>query len=211
MNNFQDSLPYILNITYDPIVLHKIHGFPDGSLEARGSCVYLKTIGKTIPERSEILLLSWSFFALKKPLHPFITECETLYWIDSSVCLSWIKNAKGELKMLFNIGSMQFVEILEWHFCKTIDNLADYVTRQHKLPSEFFISTAWPKEPKFLQERHFARFSNWFICWKRSSQGIKNCLDSVIKRSPFYQMLIIWANVQNFFMQLQGWNGLERI
>ena len=29
----------ILNITYDPIVLHKIHGFSDASLEGYGSCV----------------------------------------------------------------------------------------------------------------------------------------------------------------------------
>ena len=58
MNSLQDSLPYILNITYDRLVLHEIHGFPDASLEACGSCVYLKTIGKTIPERLEILLLS---------------------------------------------------------------------------------------------------------------------------------------------------------
>ena len=88
MNNFQDSLPYILNIIYDPIVFHKIHRFPDASLEVYGSCVYLKTIGKTITQRLRILLLSRTVFALKKALNPIITECETLYWTSSSVCLS---------------------------------------------------------------------------------------------------------------------------
>ena len=62
--------------------------------------------------------------------------------------------------MFFNIKSMDFVEILEWYFCKTIDKPADYVTRQIKLPSEFFISIAWLKRSKFLQERHFARLTN---------------------------------------------------
>ena len=75
----------ILNITYDPIVLHEIHGFSDASLEGYGSCVQLKTIEKKIWEPLGILLLSWSVFTLKKALHAIITECEALYRTDSSV------------------------------------------------------------------------------------------------------------------------------
>ena len=47
---------HILNITYDPIVLHKIHVFSDTVLEGYCSCVYLKTIGKIIREALGILL-----------------------------------------------------------------------------------------------------------------------------------------------------------
>ena len=193
----------ILNITYDTIVLHKVHGYPDACLEAYSLCLYLKTNGNF-----GIWLLLQIVFAFKKALHPLITECETLWWIDSSVCLSWIKNTKRELVMLFNIKSMDFVEILDWYFCKTTHNPADYVTRQLKLPSESFISAAWLKRPTFLQERPFARFSNWFICRKGSSTRIKNRPDFVIKGSAIYQMLIIWENVQKIFMWLQRWNGL---
>ena len=75
-------------------------------------CVYLKTIEKTILEPLGILLLSRSDFAMKKALHPIITESETLHSTDSSACLSWIKNTKTGLIMLFNIESMQVVEIL---------------------------------------------------------------------------------------------------
>ena len=97
MNNFQDTLPNILNIIYDCIVLHEIHGFPDASLEAYGSCVYLKTIGKIIPEPLGILLFALSF-GFGKSFASHYNRNETLYRIDGSVCLSWFKNTKKQIK-----------------------------------------------------------------------------------------------------------------
>ena len=108
---------YFKHVKNDSIVLKEIHGFSNASPEAYGSCVYLKIITKswlvqvslvtskshaspieklTLP-RTELLgnlLLSRLVLSVKKAFHPFITECKTFYWTDSSTSSSLIKTQK---------------------------------------------------------------------------------------------------------------------
>ena len=59
---------------YDSIIFHKIHGFPDASLEAYGSCVYLKIIGRENNPRAfgNFVVIVISF--RKKALNPIVTK-----------------------------------------------------------------------------------------------------------------------------------------
>ena len=135
MSNFQDSLLYILNITNDPIVLHEINGFPGASLEVYGSFVYSKTMWQQSQSLWDFCGYCNHFLLRKKPLHPIITDCEILYWTGGSVCSFWIKNKKGIKNVVqYWVDGVRWNSLMDdWHFCKTVDNPANFVTRQLKL------------------------------------------------------------------------------
>ena len=193
----------ILNITYDPIVLHEIHGFSDASLEGYGFMCIFENNWENNPRAFGNFVVIAIRFCYEKS---FASHYNGIWNTSFDGQFSLFKLDQKHKNGINNVvqyrvnGGRGNSLMNDSHFCKTIDDPAEYVTRQLKLPSDFFISTAWLKGPKFLQERHFARFSDWFICWRRSSTWIKDLPDFVIKHSPTYQMLTIWTNVQNFFI-----------
>jgi hypothetical protein len=174
MNSEEIVIPrcYCFNSISDPVVNIEIHGFSDASTLAYGACIYLRfrtSLGSikvsfvtsksrivpakknyTIP-RLELLgnlllskLLTNVVAALKEELAIDSVHC----WTDSQITLSWIRATNKEFKTFVQnrvVTIRENVDSSKWHYCKTINNPADIITRENK-----YINEVWWNGPLFL-------------------------------------------------------------
>lgn len=178
---FVNSLPYLTslqlprNALCDSPVKVEMHCFCDASQAAYATCIYLKSVNDkgdiivrllcakarvcpvkviTVPraELSACLLGAQLASAVSKTLRCHIAR--TVYWTDSSICLSWLGTNYNKLKTFVSnrvASILELTEGSEWRHIPTSLNPADYGSRgvdACKLPN----LGMWWNGPSFLRE-----------------------------------------------------------